>query len=475
MKKSIRRIIFVLLIIPCLFLFGGCNLFEATKTVTDIQKTSSTAVGEVYTITYSDGTTSSFTIENGEDGKDLNIEDIYNVAKENGYTGTFLDFLDDYLDIGNSDANKTANVSKALLSSVAVCAEFPVNTGSFLSDNKDTIVGSGAGVIYKLDKSAGNAYIITNYHVVYYASSVNTNKISTNIKCFLYGASIARGYKVDSSDNKVYDANGYPIIEYAGNAIDCTYVGGSMTHDIAVLKVSASEILKNSDARAVDVVNSDNIDVGGTAIAIGNPEGSGISVTEGVVSVDSEYLTMTGADEQTEVTFRVMRIDTAVNSGNSGGGLYNANGELIGIVNAKIIDDEVENIGYAIPSNIATRVADNIIKNNSDPRKVTIGITIEAKNSRSVYDATTGKISIVEDIYVKEITQNSLASTSSLEVGDKITKIIIKGKEYSISRMYQVIDLVWFMEVGDVVQFVVEGKASNPSIVINASYFNEVE
>ena len=97
--------------------------------------------------------------------------------------------------------------------------------------------------------------------------------------------------------------------------------------------------------------------VGSSAIAIGNAQGLGISSTSGVVSVDSEYITMTAADGKTAVAFRVMRVDTAINSGNSGGGMYDDNGNLIGIVNAKIVYDGVENIGYAIPSNGAVSVA----------------------------------------------------------------------------------------------------------------------
>ena len=126
--------------------------------------------------------------------------------------------------------------------------------------------------------------------------------------------------------------------------ISAEYIGGSLTYDIAVLKITDSEIYSESIAKKAELADR-TVFAGETAIAIGNPEADGISSTVGVVSVDSEYLTMTGADDVTEVTFRVMRIDTAVNSGNSGGGLFNDQGELIGIVNAKIMTDDIENIG----------------------------------------------------------------------------------------------------------------------------------
>lgn len=473
MKKRLKYLLLIVLIIPCLFLFSACN----QKVVVGIERSSaSTSFKDIYTITYSDGSTSSFTVENGKDGEDLNIEDIYAVAQENGYSGTFLEFLKDYLEVETNIDNTQEVVSSALLSSVSITAEFPTNSGNFLQSSYDIAIGSGSGVIYKLDKSKGDAYIITNYHVVYNVNSILGDKISTNIKCYLYGADMSRDYKMNGN-NKVYDSNGFPIIEYYGNAISCEYIGGSMQYDIAVLKVSGSEILKNSDAVAVSTYNSDNVNVGSTAIAIGNPEGEGFSVTKGIVCVDSEYLTMKGADEATNVTYRVMRIDTPVNSGNSGGGLYNNSGKLIGIVNAKIIEDGVENIGYAIPSNIATRVANNIIANagaDKKAKKVTIGITLTSKNSHSVYNQEQGIIQIVEDVYIDDVTAGSLADSYGLKKGYQILSVTIRGVKYEISRLYQVVDLSWLMEIGDVVRFEIKDKTSTVNVIISSSHFSSV-
>ena len=189
-----------------------------------------------------------------------------------------------------------------------------------------------------------HAFVITNYHVVYDSDSDTDNHVSDQIYLYLYG------------------------MEDEAYAIPATYVGGSANYDIAVLRVEQSEVLKSAvdsgSAAAVTVGDSDVVLPGETAIAIGNPSAtglSGLSVTRGIVSVDSEYITMTAADDSGEVSFRVIRIDAPVNSGNSGGGLYNDAGELIGIVNAKINSVELESIGYAIPSNVARAIADNII------------------------------------------------------------------------------------------------------------------
>ena len=253
-----------------------------------------------------------------------------------------------------------------------------------------------------------------------------------------------------------------------------------MNYDIAVLKVSGSDILKNREARAIKVANSDKIGAGNKAIAIGNPSGTGISVSEGIVSVDSEYIDMTGADEVSQVQFRVMRVDAAINSGNSGGGLFNDNGELIGIVNAKIIDESIENIGYAIPSSIAIRVADNILEyansHNNKAYKPTIGITVEVKASKAVYDAETLTTRIVEDVYISSVEKSSVAY-GKLVAGDKFVSINVVNTLIEIERMYQVVDSTWLMRVGDVVQFTVirNGQEVTETIIVTEGAFKTVE
>ena len=220
---------------------------------------------------------------------------------------------------------------------------------------------SGAGVIYQLDKENGSAYVITNYHVVF---DTDTNKPYKGIYV-----------------NTIGD-------QYIKDAARATVVGGSATFDLAVIYIENSELIKKEEVRAVSVFDSNELVAGTTAIAIGNPQGDGIAVTQGVVSVDSERIYMDPlATENVQlesdgtVEMRVIRIDTPVNPGNSGGGLYNHKGELIGIVNAKIISSEVESVGYAIPSNVAKFVADKLIKNHksnslSTMNKCLIGITI---------------------------------------------------------------------------------------------------
>ena len=306
-----------------------------------------------------------------------------------------------------------------------------------------------------MNKSEGDAFIITNYHVVYDASSDTKNGISDDISVYLYGA------------------------ELEEKAIKATYVGGSLYYDIAVLHVDGSEMLKNSDACAVEIADSDKIRVGENAIAIGNAKGLGISASSGVVSVDSEYLTMTAADGKTEVSFRVMRVDTAVNSGNSGGGLYDGTGKLIGIVNAKIVDDGVENIGYAIPSNVAVSIADNILDycfgtELERVQRALLGITVTTTDSKAVYDAESGYLGIKETVAVYEVSSGSLAS-DALMADDVLVSATIGGKTVQITRQYHIIDMMLDVRAGDTVELTVlrGGEEKTVSIKITEDCLTE--
>ena len=181
---------------------------------------------------------------------------------------------------------------------------------------------------------------------------------------------------------------------------------------------------------------------------------------------------MTAADGRTEVSFRVIRVDTAVNSGNSGGGLFDGKGNLIGIVNAKIVDDGVENIGYAIPSNVAISIADNIIDycfgtETERVQRALIGITVNATDSKAVYDTETGRVSICETVSVYEVSNGSLAE-DLLQKGDVLISATVNGSTTEITRQYHIIDMMLDVRVGDVVEltFLREGETKTVQIAV---------
>ena len=326
----------------------------------------------------------------------------------------------------NSDKNLLA-ASRALLSAVSVRCAF---------ENQDGNTGgsAGSGVIYKLDKEKGDAYVITNYHVVYSANSTAKDGISNNINLYLYGME--------------YMAEGN--VSYA---IPATYVGGSMSYDIAVLKVRASTVLMESNAMAATFADSDKVSILETAIAIGNPGNGGLSATVGCINVDSENIDVKfdTSSGKKAVSLRVMRTDAAVNSGNSGGGLFNDKGELIGIVNAKDADMSVDNIGYAIPSNVAKAIAENAIYyNDGTVKRCLLGITVGSAKYWTEYDTETGKIQRFEKVVISELTSTS-AVKDTMKVGDVINSITVDGVTHEVTRIHHVVDAMLYARVGSTV------------------------
>ena len=337
--------------------------------------------------------------------------------------------------------------AKALLSVVSIeCGFQELYTSGWFGSSQTTLRDTlyyGSGVIYQMDKAKGDAYVITNYHVVYNSASTAENYISDDIRLYLYGQ------------------------ENEADAIKAEFVGGSQNYDIAVLKVSSSAVLKQSIATAVTFADSDKVSVLDTAIAIGNPAGMGISATAGYVSVDSEEITLQ-VTSSGYVSMRVMRVDTAVNGGNSGGGLFDASGNLIGIVNAKMSDSSIENIAYAIPSNVAKRLTESVLSNDEGiATRCILGVVPSVATSKAVYDSETGKISIVETVSISSITEGSVAE-GKLLVGDVVRSLTIDGKTVEIERKYQLIENMFAAHVGSTVVFGIErnGQSMNVTFTI---------
>lgn len=420
MSKSVKYTSIVVAIMLCLALLVGCApVIGGAVDGTDGESAYGIAVRNGFTGTETEWLASLKGTDgaDGVNGEVTVVQSLYAEAVENGFEGTYFEFLEEYIkgDVGAAGySNITYASSKSVLSVVSVYSNFTVVTGRYQTAGSS----AGSGVIVKDDKTTGTAYIITNYHVVYNSSS--TTGVSDDIYVYLYG------------------------MEYPQYKLSAEYIGGSLQYDIAVIKVTNSDIYKNSDARAATVVDSDDVIVGSTAIAIGNPSAGGISVSSGVVSVDSEYISMTGADDVTTVEFRVMRVDTAINSGNSGGGLFDGNGNLIGIVNAKITSSSVENIGFAIPSNIAIGCFENIVRNcegqdNKQMKRCMVGVTLEIAESRAVYSETTKLTTIENTIKVQSVVTDG-AAAGKLRVGDVIESFMYDGKTVEVNRLFTIVD-----------------------------------
>lgn len=335
----------------------------------------------------------------------ITIEEIFNSLVEIGEYNEdeYTKFLLDYLNYSIEDDSVIMNNS--LQSSVSLKVTF----GSII---KNTYYGSG--VIYKLDGN-GVAYIITNHHVL--SNPFDREEISSKINVYMYG------------------------MEYESYAYEASYVGSLSEYDISVIKVNFDI---NYNAKYLKEINiyEDRIYAGDSVYAIGNPLGSGLSITSGIISVDSEMI-------DTGYNVRVMRIDVAVNGGNSGGPLFNSDGLLIGIIDAKIVDLEVEGICYALPISAVSNIANNIINNNSDAKVVSIDFGYSTLSSFMYYDVGCKKYYIKEIVQVGELSIVSDAYKEGLRTSDQITSIIKNGQTYIIERYFTITDILLGCNIND--------------------------
>ncbi len=409
---------------------------------------------------------------NGEDAQDVTAQDLYETAKENGYTGSYLEFCRDVLKIEVQEDNDADMIAKNVTSVVSVYCRFSKTTtgnlGGIFGNSQTEYYGSaGSGVIIDINKEAGNALIVTNYHVIYDAAS-DTGGISDNIYLYSYGA--FNGFSSDPAQDYTTDGR-----------MHARYVGGAMDYDIALLSVDGSDLVKNGLLTEAEIASSDEVSVGEKVFAIGNPDGAGIAVTEGIVSVESEYIAMSSTDGANRaVNYRVMRTDAAINGGNSGGGLFNTEGQLIGITNAKNASSEVDNMGYALPTTQVANLCKNILANNDGAVHVaTLGVTVEITASQAYYDAY-GKLKIRETFSIYQSADMGASSYGKLSTGDVFKQMQINDGEWiELKRRYQVNDLLLSVVKGDTVRFKVvtsNGTEKTVEIVFDKNaYFTKYE
>ena len=270
--------------------------------------------------------------------------------------------------------------------------------------------GAGSGVIISQD-----GYILTCAHVVSGATSIKV-QLST------------------------------------GDSYDATVVGSDSTSDVAVIKIDATGLTP-----AV-IGNSDALAVGETVVAVGNPLGTlSNSVTDGIISALNREVTV----EDNDMT--LLQTDASISPGNSGGGLFNANGELIGVVNAKSSYSEAEGIGFAIPINSAMDIANQLIENGSVARPA-LGVTIvdvsDANTAQQMGVSTTG-------VYVVQVNAGSGAEAAGVKAGDRIIAV----DDTAVSTSNDVKGYLAKKNVGDTVNLQVErdGKVLTLAVTLSTS------
>ena len=192
-----------------------------------------------------------------------------------------------------------------------------------------------------------------------------------------------------------------------------TLVGEDTTSDIAVVKIDATGLTPAT------VGDSDSLKVGESVMAVGNPLGElGGTVTSGIVSALNRSVSIQGTSSVN--TMSLIQMDASVSPGNSGGGLFNMNGELVGIVNAKSSDSDAEGLGFAIPINDAIKVAQELLENGYVTGRPYLGISYYG-----VTDAQTAAQLGVNSygVYIVEVVKGGPAEKAGLKAGDRIVSV----------------------------------------------------
>ena len=272
-------------------------------------------------------------------------------------------------------------------STVGITTSITTNYWGF----QTTSAASGSGFILTQD-----GYILTNYHVVESPNSIT-------------------------------------VALYDGTTYDAELVGYDESNDVAVLKVEAEGL------SPVVLGDSDNLNVGDSVVAIGNPLGElTFSLTAGLVSAKDREVTLSSA-----VTMDLIQTDCAINSGNSGGALFNLYGEVIGITNAKYSSSSsssasIDNIGFAIPINHVLPIVKSIIENGYISKPY-IGVSVSDVNKQSqLYGIPAGAA-------VQSVAEGSPAAEAGLQAGDVITRV----NDTEITGSSDLVSLVGSAAVGD--------------------------
>ncbi len=427
--------------------------------------------------------------KDGEDAPSVSVEDMYKTAVEKyGFEGSYFDFVKEYFQVSLNEGNDTATIAENSSSVVSICCAFTKSyqTGYFGSSRTAVKSAAGSGVIVYLNKEAGNAYIVTNYHVVY----DSTMGVSDYIYLYPYGA-VNGFFTGDKNGDGYLDSATTPPGDYSvngkldeGDGLKAKYIGGAMDYDIAILEVQGGEYFKNNVAAAAKFGDSESVTVGEKVYAIGNANGHGISVTEGIISVDSESIGMAATDgSDRAVYYRVLRTDAAINHGNSGGALFDSHGKLVGITNAKNVEDETDNMGYALPSTQVKYLLQNIWDNRTAS---TVGFVsramlgVETVITESTTKLVNGKLQIFEKFKVNAYLATGVAANSvtdenkCLKVLDEIQAVSFNGTDFTpLTRRHHLNDLLLTVRKGDTVYLKIlrEGEEKTVSILFDKDEF----
>jgi len=282
--------------------------------------------------------------------------------------------------VDNSTKKTKVYEKSSLATSISKVYDSVVMVESYKGEEE---YSTGTGFVYKTDDKYG--YVMTNQHVVSGCDKV---------------------VLVLSNDEEV----------------EAKIVGGDEYLDIAIMTIDKSKVLQ-----VATVGNSDDMNIGDTVFTVGSPMGYEYrgTVTSGILSGKDRMVSVNVSNSSSnDWVMKVLQIDAAINPGNSGGPLVNVNGEVIGVNSMKLVEDEIEGMGFAIPIEIAMAHVDELEKGKSIEWPM-LGISMANVTDESLLYRNRIQVdsNIKSGVVVVEISNGSGASKSDLKSGDVITKL----------------------------------------------------
>lgn len=283
-----------------------------------------------------------------------------------------------------------------------------------------TLAGTGSGFVYKKDNK--NGYILTNYHVVDGSSEIK-------------------------------------IVTMDGKEIKAEYLGGDSYADIAVLKFDAKYVLD-----VAEIGDNTSSKLGDTVFTVGTPVDSEYmgTVTKGIISGINREVTVNSSSSSSYM-MEVIQTDASINPGNSGGPLVNINGQVIGITSMKLVTDEIEGMGFAIPIEIAMASVEKLEKGQQIQRPY-IGVSLYDVSAANNSYRSNIKIpdNVKSGVVLASIEKNSPADKAGLEQGDIITSVEKTKVKSSAHFKY----LLYKYEVGQEIKLTINRNGKEQTITL---------
>lgn len=321
-----------------------------------------------------------------------------------------------------------------------------------------TASSTGDGVVSIVEQCMPSIVAITNMSQVQYQNwfgQVQKYEVPSAGSGIIVGEN--KDYLYIATNNHVVESATTLTIRFSDDTTASAEIKGTdVSTDLAVIQVKKADIDSGtlSKIKVATLGDSSEIKVGSQAIAIGNALGYGQSVTAGYISALEREVTTQDENSGNSYTNKLIQTDAAINPGNSGGALLNKNGEVIGINSSKYNDTAVEGMGFAIPSNTAKPIIEDLITKEqvSDDKAAYLGI-----HGENVTAAVTEAYNMPEGVFVKEVFKGTAAEQYGIKAGDIITSL--DGRD--IATMEVLHTRLSYYEAGSQVEIIVQRPMQN--------------